>query len=111
MSDPREKLNILNSVKFRGTIRNGIFFHMRFFILFTPSTVTEKRDVTPTNRADLHTATSLPIRVLKLHGQFPRIEKEDIQCRREITEAFVLLGCWAVPTGKYSSDIYCLSLR
>jgi hypothetical protein len=43
-------------------------FPYAFFILFTPSPVTEKRYVTPANRADLHTATSLLIRVLKLHG-------------------------------------------
>jgi hypothetical protein len=38
-----------------------------FYDFFTPPPVTKKRDVTPTNRADLHTATTLPIRFIKLH--------------------------------------------
>ena len=49
---------------------NDIFFHVRFIFnfVYTVTDYRKKRDVTPTNRADMHTATSLPIRILNLHG-------------------------------------------
>ena len=52
----------LTSVKFRGTLCNGIFFNMRFFLFcLHHHGLPTKIAVTPTNRADLHTATSLSI--------------------------------------------------
>jgi hypothetical protein len=44
-------------------------FSYAFFILFLHRHwLPKKRDVTSTNRADLHTATTLSIRVIKLQG-------------------------------------------